>query len=84
MLLRLWCIFSLFLNVTIGHKTSHKGVFNKLILTLYIINKLSIEKNYHFDAYIVLLAIAINIPVVLMTSFVVQGHTYNTFENFAF
>ncbi len=30
----------------------------------------------HFDPYNVLLAIATNIPVLLMTGFVVQGHIY--------
>ncbi len=29
---------------------------------------------YNFDPYNVLLAIAINIPVLLMTAFVLQGH----------
>ncbi len=29
---------------------------------------------YHFDAFNVLLAIATNIPVLLITGFVVQGH----------
>ncbi len=29
---------------------------------------------YHFDPYNVLLAIATNIPVLLMTAFVLQGH----------
>ncbi len=32
------------------------------------------EKNNNFDPYNVLLAIATNIPVLLMTDFVVQGH----------
>ncbi len=31
---------------------------------------------YNFDPYNVLLAIAINIPVLLMTAFVLQGHIY--------
>ncbi len=31
-------------------------------------------KNYNFDSYNVLLAIATNIPVLLMTAFMVQGH----------
>ncbi len=35
-------------------------------------------KIYHFDPYIVLLAIATNIHVLLVTSFVVQGHIYKT------
>ncbi len=35
-----------------------------------------IKKIYNFDPYNVLLAIATNIPVLLMTSFVVQGHIY--------
>ncbi len=30
----------------------------------------------HFDPYSVLLAIATNIPVLLMTGFVLQGHKY--------
>ncbi len=30
---------------------------------------------YNFDPYNVLLAIATNIPVLLMTAFVLQGHT---------
>ncbi len=32
---------------------------------------------YKFDPYNVLLAIATNIPVLLMTGFVVQGHIYH-------
>ncbi len=31
---------------------------------------------YNFDPYIELLAIATNIPVLLMTAFVLQGHKY--------
>ncbi len=31
-------------------------------------------KIYHFDPYNVLLALATNIPVLLMTAFVLQGH----------
>ena len=34
----------------------------------------------HFDPYNVLLAIATNIPVRLMTGFVIQGHTYNKLQ----
>ncbi len=44
----------------------------------------------HFDPYNVLLAIAINIPVLLMTAFVLQGLTYSqtkiysdTFQHFS-
>ncbi len=33
-----------------------------------------IKEIYHFDPHNVLLAIATNIPVLLMTGFVVQGH----------
>ncbi len=32
------------------------------------------RKIYNFDSYNVLLAIATNIPVLLITDFVVQGH----------
>ncbi len=32
----------------------------------------------HFDPYNVFLAIATNIPVLLMTGFVVQGHVWNS------
>ncbi len=32
------------------------------------------RKMYNFDSYSVLLAIATNIPVLLMTAFVLQGH----------
>ncbi len=32
---------------------------------------------YNFDSYNVLLAIATNIPVLLMTAFVLQGHIYD-------
>ncbi len=32
---------------------------------------------YNFDPYNVLLAIATNIPVLLMTAFVLQGHIYD-------
>ncbi len=35
------------------------------------------EKNNNFDPYNALLAIATNIPVLLMTGFVVQGHIYS-------
>ncbi len=31
---------------------------------------------YNFDPYNVLLSIATNIPVLLMTAFVLQGHKY--------
>ncbi len=31
---------------------------------------------YNFDSYNVLLVIATNIPVLLMTAFVLQGHIY--------
>ncbi len=34
------------------------------------------RKMYNFDPYSVLLAIATNIPVLLMTAFVLQGHKY--------
>ncbi len=34
------------------------------------------EKYNNFDPYNVFLAIATNIPVLLMTGFVVQGHIY--------
>ncbi len=36
-----------------------------------------LKENNNFDPYNVLLAIATNIPVLLMTAFVVQGHIYN-------
>lgn len=36
-------------------------------------------KIYHFDRYNVFLAIATNIPMLLFTGFVVQGHFYSTF-----
>ncbi len=32
------------------------------------------RKRYNFDSYNVLLSIATNIPVLLMTAFVLQGH----------
>ncbi len=35
------------------------------------------EKIYNFDPYNVLLAIATNIPVLLVTGFVLQGHIYS-------
>ncbi len=35
----------------------------------------------HFDPYNVLLAIASNIPVLLMTGFVVQGHICSVYHN---
>ncbi len=38
---------------------------------LYLI---SYKKMYNFDPYNVLLSIATNIPVLLMTAFVLQGH----------
>ncbi len=38
------------------------------------------RKMYNFDLYNVLLAIATNIPVLLMTGFVVQGHKWHFFK----
>ncbi len=40
---------------------------------------------YNFNPYNVLLAIATNIPVLLMTASVLQGHTYDSilYENIA-
>ncbi len=35
------------------------------------------RKMDNFDSYNVLLSIATNIPVLLMTAFVLQGHIYN-------
>ncbi len=32
---------------------------------------------YHFDPFNVLFSIATNIPVLLMTAFVLQGHIYD-------
>ncbi len=52
--------------MTLDHKTSHKGKFLEI----------EIKRNVKFDACSVLLAIAANIPVLLMTGFVVQGHIY--------
>ncbi len=40
---------------------------------LYFCHK---RKIYNFDPYNVFLAIATNIPVLLMTAFVLQGHIY--------
>ncbi len=41
-----------------------------------------IKKMYNFDSIHVLLAIATNIPVLLMTAFVLQGHIYvNIYSN---
>ncbi len=36
---------------------------------------------YNFDPYSVFLAIATNIPVLLMTAFVLQGHKYYSIYN---
>ncbi len=41
---------------------------------LYLISFWHKRKMDHFDPYNVLLAIATNIPVLLMTAFVLQGH----------
>ncbi len=41
---------------------------------LNILMIFGIQKNYNFDSYNVLLSIATNIPVLLMTAFVLQGH----------
>ncbi len=38
------------------------------------------RKMYNFDPYNVLLSIATNIPVLLMTAFVGHGHKYDIFE----
>ncbi len=35
---------------------------------------------YNFDPYNVLLSIATNIPVLLMTAFVLQGHIYKKYK----
>ncbi len=35
----------------------------------------------NFDSYNVLLSIATNIPVLLMTAFVLQGHIYYIYKN---
>ncbi len=43
------------------------------ILMIFIIKR----KMYNFDSYNVLLAIATNIPVLLMTAFVLQAHIYD-------
>ncbi len=54
-----------------------------LIFTVENLQNISMEHQYHFwhkremynfDPYNVLLAIATNIPVLLMTAFVLQGH----------
>ncbi len=37
---------------------------------------------YNFDPYNVLLAIATNIPVLLMTAFVLQGHIWYDYNDF--
>ncbi len=37
---------------------------------------------YNFDSYNVLLVIATNIPVLLMTAFVLQGHKYTAVQKF--
>ncbi len=41
-----------------------------------------IIKMYNFAPYNVLLAIATNIPVLLMTAFVLQGHIFVVFVSF--
>ncbi len=43
---------------------------------LNILMIFGIKEKYNFDPYNVLLAIATNIPVLLMTAFVLQGHIY--------
>ncbi len=43
---------------------------------LNIVMIFGIKKNDHFDTYYVLLAIATNIPVLLMTAFVLQGRIF--------
>ncbi len=40
-----------------------------------------IRKMYNFEPYNLLLAIAENIAVLLMTAFVLQGHLYDNFED---
>ncbi len=57
------------------HITNQKLSFNGTLSLLNILMIFGIkEKSIHFDTNNVFLAIAINIPVLLMTSFVVQGH----------
>ncbi len=43
---------------------------------LNILMIFGIKEKYNFEPYNVLLAIATNIPVLLMTAFVLQGHIY--------
>ncbi len=52
------------LNISMEHDLN--------ILMIFVIT----EKNYNFDPYSVLLAIATNIPVLRMTAYVLQGHIH--------
>ncbi len=51
-----------------------QNIFMEMIFTSYPNDFWHKRKMYNFDPYNVLLAIATNIPVLLMTAFVVQGH----------
>ncbi len=50
-------------------------VFTWSLLNILMIFGIKIKK-YYFDPYNLFLAIATNIPVILMTGFVLQGHIY--------
>ncbi len=51
-----------------------QNIFMEMIFTSYPNDFWHKRKMDNFDPYNVLLAIATNIPVLLMTAFVVQGH----------
>ncbi len=62
------------------HITNQKLSFDIFIVgnlqNIFMVHDLYFHKRqmYNFDPYNVLLAIATNIPVLLMTAFVLQGH----------
>ncbi len=58
------------------HITNQKLIFNGTWSLLNILMMFGININ-NFNPYSVLLAIATNIPVLLMTDFVLQGHICN-------
>ncbi len=57
--------------IFILNKAQYKTKWNMILISNDFWHKRQI---YNFDAYNVLLAISTNIPVLLMTAFVLQGH----------
>ncbi len=71
-----------FLSMHINNQYLHFDIFTvanlENILNFTFWHKI---KMYNFEPYNVLLAIATNIPVLLMNASVLQGHKYRVFVN---